>query len=213
MYLCSDPIGSRSNSRRRHRLADCTPPTERSPAPSPARIRCRRAAGTRRRITADNLPSEVPWRPQTSIGGPKGGDGRVCGLRWAGIAGSAQFAPERREGALAMAAARQSSPSPHLRLRALDDGWKPISPWWSAVRRRLAMAHGNQPPPTAARNPRPEIESRHAGMIASTMTTRLQAVPTKSLAGANITASSMFSYNPLLMFACLPNLPSPFHCV
>jgi hypothetical protein len=80
------------------------------------------------------------------------------------------------------------------------------------VRRRLAMAHGNQPPPTAARNPPPQIERRRHGMIASTMPTRLQAVRIKSLAGANITAS-MFSYNPLLMFACIPNLPSPFHYV
>jgi hypothetical protein len=113
---------------------------------------------------------------------------------------------------LAMAAARQSSPSPHLRFRALDDGrTRHGGVEWSGVRRRLAMAHGNQPPPASARNPPPEIERalpgppeierRRAGM----MPTRLQAVPTKSLAGANIT-SSMFSYIPFLCFACMPNL-------
>jgi hypothetical protein len=98
---------------------------------------------------------------KTSIRGPNSANGRVCGLRWAGIAGSAQFAPERREDALAMAAARQSSPSPHLRLRALDDGRTHYG--GGGVRRRLAMAHGSQPPPTAARNSPPEIERRRAG--------------------------------------------------
>jgi hypothetical protein len=211
VYLCSAPIGSRSNSRRR--LADCTAPTERPPSSSPARD-----AGRRRRITADNLPSEVPWRPQTSIGGPKGGDGRVCGLRWPGIAGSAQFAPERREGALAWPWRRLVSR--HRRPTSASARWMTgglVMVEWSAT----AFSHGPWKPAAADGGSQPSArdrEERH-GMITSTMCldhdtmpTRLQAVPTKSLAGANITAS-IFSYIPFLMFACIPNLSSPFHCV